>query len=101
MSHAVNCISFSCTLSLDRMRSRITQTNRKLLKQSIQARHPKSINKIKQNIFTHSRLLALLTQIVKDPRTTRPYLFSDGQNMYNRVVLVCTVNVYISASLCR
>ena len=23
-------------------------------------------------------------------------LFSDGQNMYKRVVLVCTVNVYIT-----
>ena len=38
---------------------------------------------------------------VKDPRAARPYLFSDGQNMYNRVVLVCTVNVYILASLGR
>ena len=28
-------------------------------------------------------------------------LFYDGQNMYNRVVLVCTVNVYIPASLGR
>ena len=37
--------------------------------------------------------------IVQDPKATRPYLFSDGQNMYNRVVLVCTVNVYIPASL--
>ena len=33
--------------------------------------------------------------IVQDPSAARPYLFSDGQNMYNRVVLVCTVNVYI------
>jgi hypothetical protein len=33
--------------------------------------------------------------IVEDPRAARPYLYSDGQNMYNRVVLVCTVNVYI------
>ena len=32
--------------------------------------------------------------IVRDPRAARPYLFSDGQNMYNGVVLVCTVNVY-------
>ena len=37
--------------------------------------------------------------IFKDPRTSRPYLFPDGQNMYNRVVLVCTVNVYMPASL--
>ena len=37
--------------------------------------------------------------IFKDPRTARPYSLSDGQNMYNRVVLVCTVNVYIPASL--
>ena len=28
-------------------------------------------------------------------------LFSDGQNIYNRVVLVCKVNVYIPASLDR
>ena len=39
--------------------------------------------------------------VVKDPRAARPYLFSDGQNMYNRVVLVCTVSVYIRASLGR
>ena len=39
--------------------------------------------------------------IGRDPRAPRPYLFSDGQNMYNRVVLVCTVNVYIPASLGR
>ena len=39
--------------------------------------------------------------LVQDPRAARPYLFSDGQNMYNRVVLVCTVNVYIPASLGR
>ena len=30
-----------------------------------------------------------------------PYLFSDVQNMYDLVVLVCTVNVYIPASLGR
>ena len=30
-----------------------------------------------------------------------PYLLSEGQNMYNRVVLVYTVNVYIPASLGR
>ena len=39
--------------------------------------------------------------IVKDTRAARPYLFSDGQNMYHGVVLVCTVNVYIPASLVR
>ena len=27
--------------------------------------------------------------IVQDPRAVRPYLFSDEQNMYNRVALVC------------
>ena len=31
----------------------------------------------------------------------RPYLFSDGRKIYNLVVLVCTVNVYIPASLGR
>ena len=31
--------------------------------------------------------------IVQYPRAARPYLFCDGQVMYNRVVLVCTVNV--------
>ena len=39
--------------------------------------------------------------LVQDTRAARPYLFSDGQNMYNRAVLVCTVNVYIPASLGR
>ena len=39
--------------------------------------------------------------IVQDPRAARPYLFSDEQNMYNRVVLVCTVNLYMPASLGR
>ena len=29
--------------------------------------------------------------IVKDPKAARPYLFSDGQNMYNRLVLVAYV----------
>ena len=33
--------------------------------------------------------------IVEDPRAARPYLFSDGQNIYNRVVLVCTVRIYL------
>ena len=36
--------------------------------------------------------------IVQDHRL---YLFSVGQNMYNRVVLACTVNIYIPASLGR
>ena len=26
--------------------------------------------------------------MVQDPRPARPYLYSDGQNIYNRVVLV-------------
>ena len=34
--------------------------------------------------------------IVQGPRAPGLYLFSDGQNMYNRVVLVCTVNLYAS-----
>ena len=37
--------------------------------------------------------------MVQDPRAPRPYLVSNRQNVHNRVVLVCTVNVYISASL--
>ena len=37
--------------------------------------------------------------IVQDPRSAKAYLLSDGQNIYNRVVLVCTMNVYIPASL--
>ena len=41
---------------------------------------------------------ALSRVIVQDPRDPRPYLFSNGQNMYNRVVLVCTVKVYIPNS---
>ena len=43
----------------------------------------------------------LLTHTVEDPMDARPYLFSDGQIEYNRVVLVCTVNVYIPDSLGR
>ena len=39
--------------------------------------------------------------IVQDPRALRSYLYSDGQNVYSRVVLVCTMNVYIPASLGR
>ena len=35
----------------------------------------------------------------QDSRAARPYLFSDVQNMYNRVVLVCTVDIYMHASL--
>ena len=38
---------------------------------------------------------------VQDPRAARPYLFSDGQNMYNRVILVCTVKVHVPANLGR
>ena len=46
---------------------------------------------------------AAITQspVVQDPMAPRPYLLSDCQNMYNRVVLVCTVNAYIPASLGR
>ena len=47
------------------------------------------------------QLHTLVQPLVKDTRAARPYLLSDGQNMYNRVVLVCTVNVYIPASLGR
>ena len=36
-----------------------------------------------------------------DSWAAKPYLFSDGQNMYSRVVLVCTENVYIPVSLNR
>ena len=36
--------------------------------------------------------------LVQDPRAPRPYLFPEGQNMYNQVVLVCTVNIYIPSS---
>ena len=43
----------------------------------------------------------LLEVIGRDLRAARPYLFSDGQNIYNQVVLVSTVNVYISVSLGR
>ena len=38
---------------------------------------------------------------MKDPRAARLSLFSDGQNIYNRVVLVCTVNVHIPPCLGR
>ena len=39
--------------------------------------------------------------IVQDPSAARSYLFSDGQNMHNRVVFACTVNVHIPATLRR
>ena len=39
--------------------------------------------------------------IVQDPRAARLYLFSDAQNIYDRVMLVCTVSVCILASLGR
>ena len=48
-----------------------------------------------------STLVYRISIIGRNPRAARPYLFSDGQNMYNRVVLVCTVNVYIPSSLGR
>ena len=35
--------------------------------------------------------LTFVIIIVQYPGVSRPYLFSDGKNMYNRVVLVCTV----------
>ena len=41
---------------------------------------------------THYLLQHVGLLIATDPRAARPYLFSDRQNMYNRVVLVCTVN---------
>ena len=43
----------------------------------------------------------LIPDIIKDPSAGRPYLFSDEQNMYNQVVLVSTVNIYMPASLDR
>ena len=73
----------------------------------------------KENLLRHSSLssafsslwsfliILLLTPsihcslLVKDPRAPRTYLFSDVQNMYNKVVLVCSVNVYTSDSLGR
>ena len=36
--------------------------------------------------------------MVQDPRTPRPHLFSDGQNMYNRVVLVCSERIHTSGA---
>jgi hypothetical protein len=35
-----------------------------------------------------------ISHTYKDARAPRPFLFSDEENMYNRVVLVCTVKVY-------
>ena len=34
-----------------------------------------------------------LNMLDQDPKDPKPYLFSDAQNVYNRVVLVCTVSV--------
>ena len=34
------------------------------------------------------------TLLGRDPRAARPYLFSDGQNMYNRVVCMCVQSTY-------
>ena len=62
---------------------------------------------LQNNVFTSSlRTVAAINYpwsfvIVQDPKATRSTLLSDGQNMYNRVILVCTVNVYIPASLGR
>ena len=44
---------------------------------------------------------AMTPQIDQDLRAHRPCLFSDAQNVYVRVVLVCTVSVCILASLGR
>ena len=49
-------------------------------------------------IFMYS---SRVTLIVQDPRVARHYFFSDGQNMYNPVVLLCTVNVHMPVSLGR
>jgi hypothetical protein len=49
----------------------------------------------------HCSSTMLTIGIDQDPRAPRPYLFSDGQNMYNEVVLVYAVNVYKPASLGR
>ena len=47
------------------------------------------------------RIPQTLNHTVQDPRAARLYLFSDGQNIYNRIVLVYTLKVYIPASLGR
>ena len=64
------------------------------------------INFVKQIITSSghsegSSRQSLHNVIVQDPRAPGPYLFSDGQNMYNRIVSVGTVNAYIPASLGR
>ena len=49
-------------------------------------------------LFSFSLEHAIRKVLVQDPRAARHYLFSGGQNTYNRVVLVRRVNVHIPAS---
>ena len=51
--------------------------------------------------ITGNSVNLIIIIIDQDPRAPRPYLFSDAQNIYDRVVLVCTVSVYKFASLGR
>jgi hypothetical protein len=53
------------------------------------------------NMLPIGNLRKATLPIVENTRVARPYLFPNGQNMYNRVVLVCTMNVYIPANLGR
>jgi hypothetical protein len=46
-------------------------------------------------------IISMTYLIGRGPRAPRPYLFLDGTNMYNQIVLVYTVNVYIPANLGR
>ena len=52
-------------------------------------------------MYRDSYWLHTFPLLVQDPRAPRPYLLSDGHNLYNRVVLVCTARVYIPTSLGR
>ena len=49
-------------------------------------------------ISSQRRIMQETYIIDQDPRAPRPYLFSDAQNVFDRVVLVCTVSVYILAN---
>ena len=60
-----------------------------------------SKSKIHLSPLLSNSSLSPLSLIVQDPWAPRPYLFSDGQNMYNRSVLVCVVNVCMLANLDR
>ena len=60
--------------------------------------HSCSLNNWKWINWKSCHLVFLITQ---DPRISRPYLFSDWQNIYKSLVLMCTVNVHIPASLSR